>query len=257
MEIIVKSLVAEYRLQRPTRVTRVFDSVTLDFPTSKISVILGPSASGKSTLLKLIGNFCATIPNCHVEGEILLGEYTPHEARMHGKIGIAFQTPTLFEWRNVKQNIQLPLDIRGSMDYGHLHFIMKIMGIEEYTNSPIWSISGGTLQRVNIARAMVHKPELLLLDEPFGNLDEITRESIAVQLRTLQAQLKQTMVMVTHNIKEAAYFADHLYIFPDKPIKNIKKLENPLINTSHHNFESQKFYDFIRTVRRHVDAPNK
>ncbi len=175
--------------------------------------ILGPSGSGKSTLLRMLaGLLHPTTGEIIFRGEKLR---SPH----HG-LGIVFQNANLMPWRTVQQNISLPLEIDGIPHDLALDMtieMIKLVGLEGFEHALPRDLSGGMAQRVAIGRALVHNPDVLLLDEPFGSLDALTRERMGSELLRIWQSSSNTIVMVTHSISEALFLADRVLVLSDRP----------------------------------------
>lgn len=190
------------------------DNVDLDVRAGSFVSLIGPSGCGKSTLLRLI----ADILKPHA-GEILLGEDSPQAVRLAHAIGFVFQAPTLLPWRTVRQNVELPLRIaRGEASLGASpDEVIRLVGLTGFEKSFPHELSGGMQQRVAIARALVLRPDVLLLDEPFGALDEITRQRMNLELLRIWTESGTTAVLVTHSIAEAVFMSDEVHIMSARP----------------------------------------
>lgn len=182
--------------------------------------VLGPSGSGKSTLLRLIAGLLKP-----TAGEInfACGEGTP-------SIGLVFQQANLMPWRTVRQNIALPLELRG-MAKGDIdrrvEEMIELVGLEEFGGSWPAELSGGMAQRVAIGRAFIQEPDLLLLDEPFGSLDALTRERMGSELLRLWQGQRTAVIMVTHSISEALLLSDRVLVFTTRPGQILKDIPVP------------------------------
>lgn len=143
----------------------------------------------------------------------------PLEAKSKRLFGYSSQNPVLLPWRNVRENIQLPLEILGAKDFSGVTNIINSLGLSGFEKAMPYELSGGMKQRVNLARAIIHSPSLLLMDEPFGSLDEITRDSINVFYRDLHNKCKQTAIFVTHSLREALFLSDRIIILTTRPSK--------------------------------------
>jgi NitT/TauT family transport system ATP-binding protein len=172
--------------------------------------ILGPSGCGKSTLIRIIAGLLK--PDS--------GAAKFHSQKANPSIGIVFQQASLMPWRTAIQNITLPLEINGvdkSLAAQSAHDLIELTGLRGFENTWPSDLSGGMVQRVALARALVHHPELLLLDEPFGSLDAITREKMGTELLNIWQKTQNTVVMVTHSISEALLLADKVIILSPRP----------------------------------------
>jgi len=175
--------------------------------------VLGPSGSGKSTLLRILGGLLAP-----TEGEVILGGQ-PLKGP-HPKVGLVFQDPSLMPWRSVIQNVLLPLEIaRVPKDEAtsQAQQILDLVGLSGFEHYLPRDLSGGMAQRVAIARSLVHDPDILLLDEPFGALDALTRERMGSELSRIWLARRKTVVMVTHAIDEALLLADRVLVLSSQP----------------------------------------
>jgi NitT/TauT family transport system ATP-binding protein len=179
--------------------------------------VLGPSGSGKSTLLRILaGLLPATQGEIIFKGEKLTG---PRQG-----VGFVFQKANLMPWRTVIENITLPLEV-GSVSEGpdkatimqRAQEMLELVGLQGFEDSLPRDLSGGMAQRVAIARALVHNPDVLLLDEPFGALDALTRERMGMELLRIWQARRQTVIMVTHSISEALFLADRVLVFSPRP----------------------------------------
>jgi NitT/TauT family transport system ATP-binding protein len=175
--------------------------------------VLGPSGSGKSTLLRILaGLLHPTSGDVTYQGSVLIG---PRRG-----VGFVFQRANLMPWRTVLQNITLPLELQGlprSECLRRAGELVELVGLEGFEASLPHDLSGGMAQRVAIARALVHDPDMLLLDEPFGSLDALTRERMGAELLRIWQVRRKTVVMVTHSISEALYLADRVLVLTPRP----------------------------------------
>lgn len=178
--------------------------------------IVGKSGCGKTTLLKVISGLVK--PD---EGEVVFdGTLFNGTVSTRKRIGMMFQFPLLLPWRTVLRNILLPIEILGEDNGDYLGRALELIektGLRGYENSYPWELSGGMQQRVALCRALIHKPDLLLLDEPFSSLDAITREEMWTLLESLYLTEKYTAVLVTHDIREAVFLSDRVVVIGGKP----------------------------------------
>jgi len=198
--------------------------VSFSVDTREFVCVLGPSGSGKSTLLRILGGLL--IPT---GGEVILGGRPLRGP--HPKVGLVFQDPNLMPWRSVVQNVLLPLELRG-IPNGDAQFqaqaILNLVGLQGFEHYLPRDLSGGMAQRVAIARSLVHDPDVLLLDEPFGALDALTRERMGVELSRIWQARRKTVLMVTHAIDEAILLADRILVLGSQPGKVVFDTPVPL-----------------------------
>jgi NitT/TauT family transport system ATP-binding protein len=192
-------------------------------PAEFLSVV-GPSGCGKSTLLRLVaGLLRPTAGRVVVDGQLV--------TRPHPQVGIVFQQPALLPWRSVTRNIALQLEMRGR-DPGpfrsRIADLIRLTGLAGFEESLPHELSGGMQQRVSLCRALVHEPALLLMDEPFGALDAMTRESLSLELQRVWMQQQKTVVFVTHSIAEAIFLGDRVVVMTPRPGRIARSVDVPL-----------------------------
>jgi NitT/TauT family transport system ATP-binding protein len=188
--------------------------------------IIGPSGCGKTTLLRLIADL-----DHQSEGEIAVNGVTPREARLARAYGYVFQAPALYPWRNALANVMLPLEIMGMARRDRLQRAAKyleMVGLTGFERKFPWQLSGGMQQRVSIARALAFEPQLLLMDEPFGALDEITRDSLNEHLIHLWEQTRKSVVFVTHSISEAVFLSTRIVVMSPRPGQIVEVIDSDL-----------------------------
>jgi len=193
--------------------TLALSEVDLQVREGEFIAVVGPSGCGKSTLLKLIsGLLPATMGNVMVGGQLVSGPLR--------NVGIVFQSPVLMKWRTVYENVALPLEVLGidvTSRHEHILGLLKLAGIQDFANSYPKELSGGMQQRVSICRALVHDPGLLLLDEPFGALDAMTRNRMNIDLADIWARSRKTTILITHSVSEAVFLADRVVVMSARP----------------------------------------
>jgi NitT/TauT family transport system ATP-binding protein len=189
------------------------DQVDLAARDGEFVAVVGPSGCGKSTLLKLIaGLLRPTAGRVQVDGAEVLGP--------GGNVGIVFQSPLLMPWRSVLDNILLQIEIRGrrKADYiEHARQLIDLVGLRGFADRKPYELSGGMQQRVGLCRALIHDPGLLLMDEPFGALDAMTREAMNTELQRIWMERRKTVLLITHSIAEAVYLADRILVMSARP----------------------------------------
>lgn len=191
----------------------VLDNICLSMAAGAFVALLGPSGVGKSTLLRILAGLL--VPT---SGSIRLDGTSPGEADI--PVGVVFQRDNLMPWRTVAENIRLPLElkgIKGSFADERVQELVALVGLSGFEGSFPAQLSGGMAQRVAIARALIHRPALLLLDEPFGSLDALTRERMGQELLRIWQAMPVTVFMVTHSINEAVLLADEVLVMGGSP----------------------------------------
>jgi NitT/TauT family transport system ATP-binding protein len=193
--------------------------------------LIGPSGCGKTTLLRVIADLEPI-----TSGEVLVNGMTPHQARLARAYGYVFQAPALFPWRTVLANVMLPLQIQGR-GKAECEAIAREqlarVSLTGFERKYPWQLSGGMQQRVSIARALGFEPKLLMMDEPFGALDEITRDRLNEQLQQLWQRERRTVVFVTHSIAEAVYLSTRIVVMSPRPGRILKVIESTLPDARH------------------------
>jgi NitT/TauT family transport system ATP-binding protein len=210
-------------------------------------VVVGPSGCGKSTLLKMISGLLA--PS---SGEILVeGEKV---TKPHGNVGIVFQNSLLLPWRNILANVMLPIDMKLSREkyLPRAMALLKMVGLEGFEKKLPWQLSGGMQQRASICRALVHDPKIMLMDEPFGALDAMTRERMNVELQRIQRETGKTVLLITHSIPEAVFLADRVLVMTERPGAIAAIYDVPLgQNRSLDVMADPVFTELVQRIRRH------
>jgi len=216
-------------------------------PNEFISLI-GPSGCGKSTLLRLIGDLTGTS-----SGQVTINNKSAHQARLDRDYGMVFQAATLYDWRTVTKNVQLPLEL---MKYSpekkeaRTRDMLALVELSDFAKHFPWQLSGGMQQRVAIARALAFEPSILLMDEPFGALDEMTRERMNLELLNIWEKTRITVIFVTHSITEAVFLSTRVIVMSVRPgriISDVKiDLPHPRDNDTR---ESVRFFQLETEVR--------
>lgn len=196
---------------------------------------IGPSGCGKTTLLRVIADLERA-----TEGTIKVNGMSPEEARLKRAYGYVFQAPALYPWRTVERNVGLPLEIMGlDSQAERIRRNLELVNLTGFDKKFPWQLSGGMQQRVSIARALAFDPKLLLMDEPFGALDEIVRDKLNQQLLELWDRTKKTVVFVTHSIPEAVFLSTKIVVMSPRPGRIIDVIEG--------NFPKHRTLDFRET----------
>ncbi len=177
--------------------------------------LIGPSGCGKSTLLRIIGDLVSP-----TSGTVLVNGKSAHQARLDRDYGVVFQAPVLFDWRTVRRNVELPLEVMRLDRAERARRAGKMLDLVElggFAGHYPWQLSGGMQQRVSIARALSFDPAILLMDEPFGALDEITRERMNAELLRIWSRTRTTVIFVTHSIPEAVFLSTRVVVMSARP----------------------------------------
>ena len=210
--------------------------------------LIGPSGCGKSTLLRLIADLIEP-----TSGDLVVNGKSAHQARLDQDYGMAFQQSGLFDWRTVERNIELPLELKGwdkARRRARSAEMLGLVKLSEFAEHMPWQLSGGMQQRVAIARALAAHPELLLMDEPFGALDEMTREHMQAELLRICSETGTTVVFVTHSIPEAVYLADRVVVMSPRPGRITATVDVGLgRDRSELTREASDFFDTVTEVR--------
>ena len=210
--------------------------------------LIGPSGCGKSTLLRVIGDLSP--PS---SGTIEVNGKTAHQARLDHDYGMVFQDSVLFDWRTVAKNVSLPLEMLGwerSRRKERVDQMLRTVELQGFGDHYPWQLSGGMQMRVAIARALSFEPALLLMDEPFGALDEMTRERLNIELLELWRRMGSTVVFVTHSIAEAVFLSTRVIVLSPRPgrISGIVGIDLPQPRTADTR-EDPRFFELVTEVR--------
>jgi NitT/TauT family transport system ATP-binding protein len=227
--------------------------INLQIKAGEFVSLIGPSGCGKTTLLRVMADLARP-----TGGDIKVNGLSPQEARLARAYGYVFQAPALYAWRTVRRNLMLPLEIMGVAKperEARARQYLAMVGLQEFANKFPWQLSGGMQQRVSIARALSFEPKLLLMDEPFGALDEITRDHLNEQLLRLWEQTQKTVVFVTHSIPEAVFLSNRIIVMSPRPGRILEVIENHLpANRTLDMRETPAFLDIALKVRRALRA---
>jgi NitT/TauT family transport system ATP-binding protein len=225
------------------------DKINMQVPEGQFASIIGPSGCGKSTLLRLVADVLQPWA-----GKITLGGASPGVARNDKSLGFVFQAPTLLPWRSVRQNIELPLDVVGRRSRRRsartTEELIDLVGLKGFEDAPPHHLSGGMQQRVAIARALILTPDILLLDEPFGALDEITRQRMNLELLRIWSEAKATALLVTHSIAEAVFMSERVYVMSARPGRVTAVIDVPLERPRRIDMmRSIQFFECVNRIR--------
>jgi NitT/TauT family transport system ATP-binding protein len=248
----VRNLTKVFNAGRPNAVDALVD-IDLAIEPGEFVSLIGPSGCGKSTQLRLIANLLEP-----TTGEVLVNGKPARQARLDQDYGMAFQQAGLFEWRTVTKNIELPLELK-SWDKTERRQraleMLDLVKLSDFADHMPWQLSGGMQQRVAIARALASHPALLLMDEPFGALDEMTREHMQVELLRICRETSTTVVFVTHSIPEAVYLSTRVVVMSPRPGRIIDVIDVDLGSSRDvETREAEAFFKKITQVREALRA---
>ncbi len=227
--------------------------IDLEIEEREFISLIGPSGCGKSTLLRLVGDL--TRPS---SGRLEVNGKAPSQARMDRDYAMVFQQATLLEWRSVARNVKLPLEITGMSSEERTRRteeLLSLVQLEDFADHYPWQLSGGMQQRVAIARALALEPSILLMDEPFGALDEMTREAMQMELMSIWGQTNTTVVFVTHSIPEAVFLSTRAVVMSPRPGRITDIISVDLAQPRQFGTrEDPAFFDKITEVREALRA---
>ncbi len=200
--------------------------ISLDIAEGEFVSFIGPSGCGKTTFLR-----CVAALEQPTGGSLTVNGMTPDEARQARAYGYVFQAAGLYPWRTIGRNVTLPLEIMGypkAERQERMERVLKLVELDQFAGKYPWQLSGGMQQRASIARALAFDAPILLMDEPFGALDEIVRDRLNEELLSLWARTNKTMLFVTHSIPEAVYLSTRIVVMSPRPGRITDVIENPL-----------------------------
>ena len=222
--------------------------IDLELAPGEFVSLIGPSGCGKSTLLRVIGDLVEP-----TAGSVTVNGKSAAQARKDGDYGIVFQDAVLFDWRTVSKNIALPLEMLGwdrATRQGRVEEMLDLVELGGFADHHPWQLSGGMQQRVAIARALAFEPALLLMDEPFGALDEMTRERLNLELLSIWETTRSTVVFVTHSISEAVFLSTRVVVMSPRPgrIAGVVPIDLPYPRTAETR-DAPRFFELVTAVR--------
>jgi len=230
--------------------TVALSEVSLEIARGSFVSLIGPSGCGKTTLLRAIADL-----EQPTSGTLVVNGATPGEARRNRAYGYVFQAPALYPWRSVERNVMLPLEIMrmpAAERRARAERYLELVGLREFRRRFPWQLSGGMQQRVSIARALSFEPSLLLMDEPFGALDEITRDGLNLHLRKLWRTTGMTVIFVTHSIPEAVFLSSRIVVMSPRPGKVVELIDVDL--PAERDLDLRESEPFLRVAHRVREA---
>lgn len=229
---------------------QALDDVSLSVRSGEFISIVGPSGCGKSTLLRIIMGLSR-----QTSGTVTLG---PSEGTHRNQLGMVFQQPLLLPWRTVRKNLLISPDLHHARDaatHAKADELLVMLGLEEFGDRYPNELSGGMQQRVGIGRALMHDPRVLLMDEPFGALDAMTRDQMGLDLLKIWDQDRKTVLFVTHSIPEAVLLADRVVVMTPRPGRLADVVEVPLPRPRRlENINTPEFGEIVMTIRKLLDS---
>jgi NitT/TauT family transport system ATP-binding protein len=236
---------------RGAAAVKAIQDVSLSIARGEFIAVVGPSGCGKSSLMRLISGLHPPLAGVlTVEGKPVTGPLK--------SVGMAFQNSNLLPWRTALDNVLLPLEIVEPYrrDFSRQKYsakarsLLESVGLAGFVSKYPWELSGGMQQRTSICRALIHEPEILMLDEPFGALDAFTREELWCALRDLQAERRVTVMLVTHDLREAVFLADTVYVMSSRPGRIVRRCEVDIARPRDLEVVyTQRFQDIVHELR--------
>jgi NitT/TauT family transport system ATP-binding protein len=233
--------------------TTALSGIDLDVSRGEFISLIGPSGCGKSTLLRVIGDLIA--PSA---GTVEINGKSAHQARADRDYGMVFQAPVLFDWRTVEDNVRLPLELMGydkTQQTARAREMLELVELGDFLGHHPYQLSGGMQQRVAIARALTFEPSILLMDEPFGALDEMTRERMNQELLRIWEATGTTIVFVTHSIPEAVFLSSRVIVMSARPGRITDTIQVDLPRPrGFATREGTRYFELVTAVRESLRA---
>lgn len=251
-EIQIKNVSMVYTGKNGEDIVALND-VSLDIRQGEFISLLGPSGCGKTTLLRIIADLLQP-----TSGSVSIFGQSPRETRLQQKYGIVFQSPVLYDWRTVRRNICMPMEIMGipkKERTARIDSMLELVGLQDFGYKYPFELSGGMQQRVGIARALALNPDLLLMDEPFSALDEFTREKLNEDLLNVWSKTNKTVIFVTHNIPESVFLSDKVVVLSPHPgrLSAIVDIKLPRPRESSIR-ETPEFFEYVSKIRKSFEG---
>ncbi|HEX7224475.1 MAG TPA: ABC transporter ATP-binding protein [Candidatus Limnocylindria bacterium] len=250
---VVRVSGVDKRFESGGRSVSALSGIDLEIGKGEFVSLIGPSGCGKSTLLRLIGDL--TQPST---GTVEVNGKAAHAARLGREYGMVFQAPVLFEWRSVEDNVKLPLELLGmerAEREERARQMLELVELGDFARHHPYQLSGGMQQRVAIARALALQPAILLMDEPFGALDEMTRERMNTEVLRIWEQTGTTIVFVTHSIPEAVFLSTRVVVMSARPGRITRVVDVPLTHPrTDDTREEPAYFRVVTEVREALRA---
>ena len=228
--------------------TRALEGIDLDIGRGEFVSLIGPSGCGKSTLLRIVGDLISP-----TSGTVTVNGKSAEQARRDRDYGMVFQAPVLFDWRTVEDNVKLPLEILGqdaATRTKRAREMLELVELGDFLKHHPYQLSGGMQQRVAIARALAFQPSILLMDEPFGALDEMTRERMNDEVLRIWERTGTTILFVTHSIPEAVFLSSRVVVMSARPGRITKVIDIDLARPrTDDSRESRRYFELVTAVR--------
>ena len=247
-EVVRLAGVAKTFATQGGQATTALDGIELTIRRGEFVSLIGPSGCGKSTLLRLIGDL--TSPSA---GSVVVNGKPAPQARLDRDYGMVFQAPVLFDWRTVEDNVRLPLEIlvgQRATQTARAREMLDLVGLRDFARHHPYQLSGGMQQRVAIARALAFEPSILLMDEPFGALDEMTRERMNMEVLRIWERTGITIVFVTHSIPEAVFLSSRVVVMSARPGRMTDVIDVDLARPRNvETREQRRYFELVTAVR--------
>ena len=249
--IVIKLNQISMRYPGKAEAVLALSDVSLTIKQGEFISLIGPSGCGKTTLLRLIADLLQP-----TSGELTIRDQPPSQARLNREYGFVPQAATLYDWRTVLKNVELPLEIMGlpkAERHKRATELLTLVGLKDFYHKYPWQLSGGMQQRVSIARALSFKPSILLMDEPFGALDEMTRERLNDELLNIWQNTGTTIIFITHSIPEAVFLSSRVVVMSPRPgrISKILPVDLPYPRVFKTR-EMPRYFELVSQIRENL-----
>ena len=248
LELLSVSKVFQSGARKKTETINALENISFSVAEGEFVSIIGPSGCGKSTLLKIVAGLIDSS-----RGEIKIAESGEHKNHKGPRIGFVFQDAVLLPWKTAMENVMFPFEIMGKTGADRqeeVKRLFRLAGLEGFENSYPKQLSGGMRQRVSILRSLSYNPPILLMDEPFGAIDAITRDSLNNVLLDIWQETRKTILFVTHSISEAIYLSDRVIVMGARPGRVVKEVSIDLPRPRNDDTKiAPGFYEYVRELR--------